>query len=581
MYAQVRIISRLFSLSLFKIGEMKKLLLKYIIVSIFLSAAASVVKAQTWAWAKSSGGTGGGQDGSSVNTDVAGNIFIAGAFYSPTIIFDTYTLNNAGNYDGFITKYNSVGNVIWTKSFGGVGQDLCYSVCTDINGNAFITGYFSSPTITFGSYTLTNNGSQNVYITKFDSNGNVLWAKSAIGSGNDCAYSISTDGSGNSIITGYFGSPTIIFGAYTLTNTGSSSIFIVKYDPNGNVLWAKSSIGSSWDNGYSVSTDAAGNIFSTGSYSGATITFNTFTLANIGGTDGFITKYDSNGNALWAKTIGGVSLETGLSVCTDAIGDAIVTGYFQTPTISIGSFTLTKTGNKSMFLAKYNSNGSVIWATTPISSGGTPGEDVPYSVSSYSGNIFVTGKIGSPIMTFGTYTLSPPAGIDNMFIALYDLNGNVIYATFLRGGGDDENAVSIDRFCNVYVTSDFSQSPLIVGTNTLTNPGNDRVFTAKLSFTNNCQPLPDGLSQYSSAAADNSQYTLFPNPNSGFFKIQIDNEIKNGELILINSLGQKVFEKKIFQGENNIRATGLSSGLYNCILLQDNRQMSCSKLSIE
>ena len=74
---------------------------------------------------------------------------------------------------------------------------------------------------------------------------------------------------------------------------------------------------------------------------------------------------------------------------------------------------------------------------------------------------------------------------------------------------------------------------------------------------------------------------IFPNPNKGSFKIQIDNEIKNGQIVLINLLGQKILEQEIIQGTNDINTNGLRDGLYNCVLLQDKRQIISRRLLIQ
>ncbi len=77
------------------------------------------------------------------------------------------------------------------------------------------------------------------------------------------------------------------------------------------------------------------------------------------------------------------------------------------------------------------------------------------------------------------------------------------------------------------------------------------------------------------------QIFVSPNPNHGLFKLKIDNEIENGEMILVNSLGQKVFEQKIAQGENDVNVKHVGQGLYNCILLKDKVQISQRKIVIE
>ena len=130
-------------------------------------------------------------------------------------------------------KYDTSGNVLWVKSAGGTGNDVSNGVCTNASGNVFITGYFDSPTITFGTTTLTNiNAANDIFIVKYDASGNVLWAKSAGGAGSDVSSGVSIDARGNVIITGGFGSPSISFGTALLTNTkttvNSMDIFIAK-----------------------------------------------------------------------------------------------------------------------------------------------------------------------------------------------------------------------------------------------------------------------------------------------------------------------------------------------------------------
>lgn len=141
----------------------------------------------------------------------------------------------------------------------------------------------------------------------------------------DNGNSITLDGNGNSFVTGYFTSTTIAFGTTKLTNPdplGTSEFFLVKYNSAGNVLWAKSAGGISNESGNCLTTDAFGNIFVTGSFASANITFGTFTLTNSapGRTDIFIVKYYTNGNVIWAKSAGGTEWEEGTSITADANG---------------------------------------------------------------------------------------------------------------------------------------------------------------------------------------------------------------------------------------------------------------------
>ena len=170
-------------------------------------------------------------------------------------------------------SYGQSPTYLWAKRAGGTDTDKGSSVATDANGNILVTGVFYSSSITFGTTTLTNAGGSNMYIAKYDAGGNVLWAKSAGGTDSNGGYSIATDANGNIFVTGEFRNSSITFGTTTLTNAGYYDIFIVKYDVGGNVLWAKSTGGTDWDEGRSVASDANGNILVTGIFVSPSITF--------------------------------------------------------------------------------------------------------------------------------------------------------------------------------------------------------------------------------------------------------------------------------------------------------------------
>ena len=287
-----------------------------------------------------------------------------------------------GLSDVFLVKYDPSGNVLWAKSAGGTinGDDQGKSVSTDNSGNILITGEFSSTAIQFGGTTLKNSdtskfaSSNDIFLAKYDPSGNVLWAKSATGliSGSeDFSNSITTDKSDNVIITGSFESDSIKFGGITLKNTKkfttADDIFLVKYDKNGNVIWAKSKGGSmlSADVGTSVKTDAFDNIVTTGSI------FDPY--QNI-----YVSKYDSYGNLLWSispdyyrSTQNNFEPVVSRSVTFDKFGNILVTGNFDA-FISFGSTKLGSTGtpvSSSIFVAKLSSTVTVGLETSSTDAG--------------------------------------------------------------------------------------------------------------------------------------------------------------------------------------------------------------------
>ena len=527
---------------------------------------------QTFPWVQSTTSpTNAAGEGWAVSRDGTNNVFATG-YFTGSITFGTYTVNNVGNLNMFLAKYNSSGAIQWAKSAGSTGTDIARSVSADAAGNVYITGIFSSPTIAFGTTTLTNAGANNIFICKYDANGNELWAKSA-GGVNDQAYGVSTDAGGDVIITGGFYSASIAFGTATLTNvvgTGTGNVFVVKYDANGNVLWARNAGGSGGNTlGISVSTDLSGNVFVTGQFNCSAVAFGTTTLTSPGGTAVFLVKYDTNGNMVWAKSAGGFSQDGSYSISADTGGNSYITGTFGSPSMVFGTYTLTNTGTKNAFITKYDSNGNVLWAKSTVG----PGTQIGYSVSSYTGGVFVTGSFTNTI-AFGTNTLTPPPiSPDPMFIALYDLNGNIICTEVLASGGDDNNAICADGLGNAYIVGDFLSNPFVIGSYTFTPSGYEDFFIAKF----NCQPSSTGITN----VYKNSNSNIFPNPTENSFTLQVDTEIENGEVVLINMIGQKVYAKKISGGKNNIIIQDLPKGLYNYIILSTNKQINGGKLMID
>ena len=146
-----------------------------------------------------------------------GNIYITGGFYSPEIVFGDDTLTRIGtNGDFFIAKYDSSGTALWAKN---AIDALSNSICIDSQGNVLVSGWYTNTSIVFENDTLISMGSSDIFIVKYDENGNVLWTKTAGGLNEEKCNGISCDTYDNIYITGYFRSQIAIFGNDTLTNS--------------------------------------------------------------------------------------------------------------------------------------------------------------------------------------------------------------------------------------------------------------------------------------------------------------------------------------------------------------------------
>ncbi len=143
-----------------------------------------------------------------------------------------------------------------------------------------MTGQFQG-TASFGSFTITSAGAQDIFVAKYDTDGNVLWVRSAGGPINDQGFGIGIDAAVNIYVTGFL-RDTAIFGSFTLTSAGVRDIFVAKYDDSGNVLWVRSAGGTSFDEGSGIAVDAGGNSYATGRFS-EMATFAPISITSLGG----------------------------------------------------------------------------------------------------------------------------------------------------------------------------------------------------------------------------------------------------------------------------------------------------------
>jgi len=233
-----------------------------VFLSFFLLGTA--VFAQELSWIKAAGGTNGDR-GRGIAVDSAGNSYVTG-YFSGTATFSTsplVQLTSAGSFDVFIAKYDSNGSLVWAKSAGGIGNDQGGGIAVDSTGNSYVTGAFEG-TATFSTsplVQLTASG-PDVFIAKYDTDGALVWAKRAGGSGVDESLGIAVDSVGNSYVTGYV-SGTATFSTsplVQLTSTGSFDVFIAKYDSSGSLVWAKSAGGTNADKALGIASPGWGQV---------------------------------------------------------------------------------------------------------------------------------------------------------------------------------------------------------------------------------------------------------------------------------------------------------------------------------
>ncbi|MCH8904708.1 MAG: T9SS type A sorting domain-containing protein [Bacteroidetes bacterium] len=388
----------------------------------------------------------------------------------------------------------------WARSSGGTSQDWGWAITTDASGNVYVTGGYRD-TVDFDPdttiFNLSSNGGMDIFIQKLDAAGNFIWAKSIGGGSNDQGFSITTDISGNVLITGYF-QDTADFdpGAsiFYLTSNGNQDIFILKLDASGNFIWAKSIGGILADVSLSITTDASSNVYITGHYED-TADFDpgaaTINLTSNGDYDIFIQKLDGTGNFIWAKSVGGTLGEVGYDITADALDNVLITGYYWL-TVDFDpsgtTFNLTTNGLVDVFIQKLDAGGNFVWAK---SMGGTSSEVGLSITTSASGDVYATGRfLAKADFDPGAATFDLiPNGASDIFIVKLDTAGDFIWAKSMGGTAAEEGrSIITDDSGNVLITGwyqstvDFDPSATVFN---LSSSGLLDVFVQKLDSNGN------------------------------------------------------------------------------------------------
>jgi len=301
--------------------------------------------------------------GRGIATDSNGNAWAIG-YFSGKIDIDldgNNDLTSNGGSDSYVAKFNSNGDFVQALKIGGSGWDEGSGIATDSNGNAWATGTFEGKIDIDldGNNELTSNGGTDSYVAKFNSNGDFVQAYNIGGSGNDWGYDITTDSNGNVWATGSFSGSIDIDGDGNndLTSNGFSDSYVAKFDSNGDLVKALN-IGGSYhtSDGYGITTDSNGNVWATGSFSGSIDIDGDGNneLTSNGSLDGYVAKFDSNGDLVQALKIGSSDTDLGLGIATDSNDNVWTTGSLGGSIDIDGDGNYELIGNDGSYVIKFS-----------------------------------------------------------------------------------------------------------------------------------------------------------------------------------------------------------------------------------
>ncbi len=378
-------------------------------------------------------------------------------------------------------------------------------------------------------------------ITIFAQNPTWDWTNSFGGyTNNNYLKDAAVDADGNFFITGFFSDELEIGTEFLeeLGNGDSFDFYFAKFDANNNFQWAKSYGSTYQDYATGIATDANGDIYISGIFTGTIDLGNGVELTSIGlnsDWDAYLAKFSgTDGTAIWASTMGnGTEWDFGHTVCVDNTGNVYVAGEFE-GTANFGGTDITASNGTDAFIAKFNTDGVFQWVNQ-ISG---YGYETILSINTDANSLFVAGRFDTQ-MVVGTETIDVDAGYDG-FYAKYDFDGTFESVRHIAGAGDEfVKNIDIDASGNIALTGNFNTEIDFSGTTASANSQSG--FVVYYDNTNTYQWHKIIESATKNNHTQNIGTNKYPNtPNSKDVKAETD----------ITS------NKITFDSEGNVYATG-------------------------
>lgn len=386
-------------------------------------------------------GAGHGDEVNNIEIDATGNIYITGSFGGIVDFDPSAGVAELDEFEGgnnYFAKYDSEGNFIWAKNMGyAIQNDIDLDL--DGSGNIYLSGSFDL-TADFdpseNTVEHTDGGNSDVFLAKYDSDGNFLWVSPMTGAGFEQPYALSVSQTGEAYVTGYF-YDTVDFdpsaGVHNETSNGNRDIFLAKYDASGNFLWVHAFGGENYDIGAAVNVDEVGNVYFAGNFTG-TVDFdpsaNEANLTAPGSNKAvFLAKYNAAGDYIWAGNLAGSFDNSGEAIDFDASGNVLLSGSFSgtadfDPSASTANMTTTDNPSPDVFVACYSADGIYQWAENIGSDGVDQANALAFD--GISGDIYLAGYYKGEIDfdLASTTSIRVWNGYEDSFIARYSINNN-------------------------------------------------------------------------------------------------------------------------------------------------------------
>jgi hypothetical protein len=295
-----------------------------------------------------------------ISIDNDDRVIVAGYYYGTTQL-GNQTHTAAGSQDIFLASFTDEGDLLWSFSAGGIMADYISDVAVDEDNNIVIAGHFYGEMV-FGDTVIQAGSSSDIYVARFDQNGNMLALITAGGSSSDLSRSVSTDAENRILVSGSFYYD-ITFGDTTLTTSDPVGVFVARYLPDGLLDMVFQLDGTYLTPDVFIAADSYSNFYLAGNFSETIYFGNKVFEAGPFNQDIFAAKYESNGKLSWARHGFSYSSDQVSGISVDMYDNLHLAGHFL-DTIHFNQLALPYTlccGSREIFMVNYSAAGEVLW----------------------------------------------------------------------------------------------------------------------------------------------------------------------------------------------------------------------------
>ncbi len=505
-----------------------------------------------------------------VALDAALNMYAVG-WYQGTVDFGGVTLTSAGARDGYIMKRSPDGALEWVRGFGGTGLDVAWAVGVNAAGDVAVAGTFQG-TVDFGGGPRVgaSTSTYDAVVARYDSQGNHVFSQTWGSALDDYAFGVAFANDGDVVAVGtFFNSVTV--GSTTLTSHGNRDVFLVKLDPTGQAVWAKSIGGAGIDYAYGVASSQDGLLAVAGSATG-TVDFGAGPNDGAGSVDAYVMVLDNTGQLVWVNRSGDSAAQDAFAAAFAPNGDVVAAGDFA-GSIQFGQTFSTSTSQYDAWVARFTPTGEPLWAKQL----GSPGnQDAARGVAvDGAGHVVVAGLFSGTLQLAGATLVS--AGSSDIFVLKFDAAGDLLWS-HRYGDATTQYAyfAAADDRAQVYIAGMF-QGVTDFGRGPVTSLGSNDGFLLKLGEVS--PTCTDGVQNQGETGVDcGGPCAACPSPCTGgcgghvfSAKYGDDAHIQGGEAVAADAQGDLYFTGS-FTGTLDLGAgltlSSLTPTIYDAYLIK-------------